>query len=350
MIPDLGKTYLLGFYLGIGDFLSAVPVINQLLKQGNRVVVAASEPNLELSELLEFPAGKPEFISFAAFSVLSSVRHLPFVSELRQLNPDFAFVSPHASREVSSWKMPMLLYLLRKTVWKSTTVVGADDERLSVLFDLRVKIDRSLRLVEREYSLHTNFGSIESGIDPDRGVFRASPDRADRIHRRALVLHPGASRCTKMWPVEYYLELVKNFANIMPVKFVGIASELDPIRETLTDTSGVEFVCGKITEAVRTLSEAAVVLTMDSGFSHVAALLGVRHLALFGSTDPLLYAPKSDHTEVVFENKLPCQPCNAHVCPYPGIPCMRAITPEIVANRLRAALSTTCLVSGTSDV
>jgi ADP-heptose:LPS heptosyltransferase len=77
-----------------------------------------------------------------------------------------------------------------------------------------------------------------------------------------------------------------------------------------------------------------MILTMDSGFAHVAALLNRRHLAIFGSTDPALFAPRARSTRVLYERKLDCQPCNSHDCPIKGIPCMRTVSVDRVIEEI----------------
>ena len=86
------------------------------------------------------------------------------------------------------------------------------------------------------------------------------------------------------------------------------------------------------------VANASAVLTMDSGFSHVAGFLGVRHFALFGSTDPVAYPPVSDKSTVLYRRALPCQPCNLHSCPYEHAACMQQVGPTEVAEAITIAL------------
>ncbi len=57
-----GKTVFLGFYLGLGDFISAMPVINRLLAKENRLTVAVSRQNRILSEAIRFHPGQLEIV------------------------------------------------------------------------------------------------------------------------------------------------------------------------------------------------------------------------------------------------------------------------------------------------
>jgi heptosyltransferase-2 len=69
---------------------------------------------------------------------------------------------------------------------------------------------------------------------------------------------------------------------------------------------------------------------------HLASLLGVRTVAIFGSTEPALTGPLgSGHT--VLRKQVECSPCFLRECPI-DFRCMKAIeTPHVVA-AVRAAL------------
>jgi ADP-heptose:LPS heptosyltransferase len=47
----------------------------------------------------------------------------------------------------------------------------------------------------------------------------------------------------------------------------------------------------------------------DSGITHMAAALGVPTVALFGPTDPKVWAPRGEHVTVVAP-EIPCSPCS----------------------------------------
>jgi ADP-heptose:LPS heptosyltransferase len=78
------------------------------------------------------------------------------------------------------------------------------------------------------------------------------------------------------------------------------------------------------------LSVCKVVIGPDSGPGHMASLLEVPYIALFGPTDPVKTAPKGS---LVVSANVPCAPCYRRKCPGLGNICMRAITPEVVFNK-----------------
>ncbi len=328
----------MGFYLGIGDFLSAVPVANELLRNGNRVVMVASPPNIQLAEIIRFESRQVRLVEFAPFST-SAWQALKLFNQLRRLRADCFAISPHARRNVSSWKLPILLWTVKYLSRPRPLVVGSDDEKLSQLYDVRLPIDKELGLIAREWSLHRMAGSLDEYAAPNLDIFNRSAVRMDANPKYDLVVHPGASRDVKMWPVDYHRELIEQLDGRLRIAYVGAESELAPLKIATNDRDNVEFFVGSIVEAVSVVANASVVLTMDSGFSHVAALFGVRHFALFGSTDPGVYPPPSDQSTVLYKKALPCQPCNQHSCHLGHTACMRLIKPSEVAIAVQGALN-----------
>ena len=337
-MPWTDSTIVMGFYLGIGDFLSAVPVVNELLRNGNRVVMVASPPNVQLAEIIRFESRQVRLVEFAPFST-SAWRALKLFNQLRRLQPDRYVISPHARRDVSSWKLPILLWTVKHLSRPQPLVVGSDDEKLSQLYDVRLPVNKDLGLIAREWSLHMMAGSLDEDAVPNLDIFNRSAVRMDGNPKYDLVVHPGASRDVKMWPVDYHRELIGRLDDRLRIAYVGTESELATLKMAMNDRDNIEFFVGSIVEAVSVVAKASVVLTMDSGFSHVAALLGVRHFALFGSTDPTIYPPPSDQSTVLYKKALPCQPCNQHRCHLSHTACMRLVKPSEVAVAIWDALN-----------
>jgi ADP-heptose:LPS heptosyltransferase len=71
------------------------------------------------------------------------------------------------------------------------------------------------------------------------------------------------------------------------------------------------------------LRRAALFVGSDSGPTHLASILGVPCVALFGPKDPAINGPVGERSIVVRKN-LPCSPCNKRTCKYPD--CMKLIT------------------------
>ncbi|MDR0454259.1 MAG: glycosyltransferase family 9 protein [Deferribacteraceae bacterium] len=141
-----------------------------------------------------------------------------------------------------------------------------------------------------------------------------------------IVLHPFASKATKVWP--YFAELARLLAaDNRRVYIVGNGDF--PLID------GVERVkTPEISEMFDVISDAALVITTDSGPMHAAVALNRKTVAVFGSaTRELGFFPLFSGCEIVEKCNLPCRPCHVHglsVCPKQNFNCMRMIGTQSV--------------------
>jgi heptosyltransferase-2 len=86
------------------------------------------------------------------------------------------------------------------------------------------------------------------------------------------------------------------------------------------------------------LARAALLVTNDTGPMHLAAAVGTPVLALFGSTDPAVCAPRGAGPVRVLYERVECSPCWLRECPVPGHPCLDRFEVERVAGEALAML------------
>jgi heptosyltransferase-2 len=84
------------------------------------------------------------------------------------------------------------------------------------------------------------------------------------------------------------------------------------------------------------LSRCRLLLTNDTGTMHLAGLLGVPTVAVFGSTEPRLTGPLGDNHTVI-RHHVECSPCFLRKCPI-DFRCMKAVTVEEVVAAVLAKL------------
>lgn len=119
---------------------------------------------------------------------------------------------------------------------------------------------------------------------------------------KRLVIHPGSGSRSKNWPLEQFVEIANRAGSLrkINVTFVTGDSEREYIPGIEHALSRFERIHNEdlVTLAYR-LRGAAAFLGNDSGISHMAAATGVPVLAIFGPTNPALWAPRGIRARII---------------------------------------------------
>jgi heptosyltransferase-2 len=113
-----------------------------------------------------------------------------------------------------------------------------------------------------------------------------------RLPRPFIAIHPGSGSLAKNWPAERFVALADRLGRDRPVLLVLGPAEnaaFDPIASHRAHWVVARELPLRSLGAL--LSHAALFVGNDSGASHLAAAAGAPTLALFGPTDPALWAP-----------------------------------------------------------
>lgn len=103
------------------------------------------------------------------------------------------------------------------------------------------------------------------------------------------VIHPFSGSPRKNWPLENFRELARQLETELPVRWC--TGREDPPIE-----GAARF--DDLYELARWLARARLYVGNDSGITHLAAAVGTPVLALFGPTDPEVWAPRGEHVTV----------------------------------------------------
>ena len=85
-------------------------------------------------------------------------------------------------------------------------------------------------------------------------------------------------------------------------------------------------------ELIEELRKCRLLLTNDTGTMHLATLLGIPVVAVFGSTEPSLTGPLGAKSLVV-RHRVECSPCFLRACPL-DFRCMKAVSVEEVVEAI----------------
>lgn len=149
------------------------------------------------------------------------------------------------------------------------------------------------------------------------------------LDRPLVVIHPGSgsrAKCTRPEVLASVIEELKNTGTQClllegPADRETVKAVIERVRYPLPVLRDAD-----LTTVASVLLQARVYIGHDSGITHLAGLLGVPTVALFGPTDPTRWAPKGPHVTVL--RAMPCK-CSSweHVIACSEKVCL-AISPE----------------------
>jgi heptosyltransferase III len=111
-----------------------------------------------------------------------------------------------------------------------------------------------------------------------------------------IAIHPGSGSARKRWPAAHLAGLLRDLQrDCAPVLIEG-PQDGAVVAEILTQVEGVPVVRDlSVAGLAAFICDCALYVGNDSGATHLAGLLGLPTVALFGPTDPACWAPLGPH-------------------------------------------------------
>jgi heptosyltransferase III len=131
-------------------------------------------------------------------------------------------------------------------------------------------------------------------LDQVRDLCESAPDPTPRIPcavqpENFAAIHPFSGSVRKNWPLEKFHLLARGLERTMPVRWCSGADD-PPLAGAVRIDDLYELACW--------LASARLYAGNDSGITHLAAAVGTPVLALFGPTDPAVWAPRGPNVRV----------------------------------------------------
>ena len=160
-----------------------------------------------------------------------------------------------------------------------------------------------------------------------------------------LAVAPGSGHPLKNWPLAHYYEVSRSLAWEYKLGVVWLAGPAEaamlPYLEGLAAAQGQALLAHRpLARIARVLSRCRLYLWNDSGLTHLAAAVGGPEVvALFGPTDPRVWAPLGPQVHIL---SAPCPqaPCAAGrhlICP--DRHCLPELSPETVLTAAKNLLA-----------
>ncbi len=292
----------------------------------------------EINKAIDMPLGH---------GVLDIKTRYQLGKSLRAEQYTHAYILPNSAK---SALIPFFAKIPERTGWKG-------EFRYGLLTDLRPDKKIFQYMVERYVSLAHPKGEMAVGSGSLGDIHKLprpmlSIDKFQRdlilekfnlaFESNIIGLCPGAEfGPAKRWPETHYAKVAKQLTEqgrqvwlFGSVKDREITSN---IKSFVAESNQhlVVNLAGEtsLNEAVDLLSCCTTVVCNDSGLMHVAAAVGCKLVAIYGSSSPSYTPPLTNKVSIV-QNKLECQPCFKKECPLGHLDCLQKLSPEQVLNEL----------------
>jgi len=246
--------------------------------------------------------------------------------------------------------------------WKSALVpflagipyrVGFHGEQRFGLLNQRRRLDK--RVLDQTVKRFVSLGLAAD--EAATGSFaipqpRLEVDAANQVDLRerlglssgpTIGMMPGAEYGpAKQWPLEHFRVLAERLvADGFEVRVLGGPKDVEAGDAIAEGLEGAHNLCGRtrLADAVDLLADCEQVVTNDSGLMHVAAAVGTRVQAIYGSSSPAYTPPLTDNAEIHYL-AVECSPCFERVCPLGHTRCLTEITPQRLLQAILARRAT----------
>ena len=157
-----------------------------------------------------------------------------------------------------------------------------------------------------------------------------------------VCVHPGARFRSRRWPIERFAAVADALASHgLTICVTGTAQEADVTAAVAAAmyTEPIDLT-GRLTlgALAALVSDAALVVTNDTGMSHIAAAVRTPSVVVASGSDVRRWAPHDAERHRVLWQDVPCRPCMHEVCPI-GHVCATAVSASDVIAEASALLA-----------
>ena len=338
----------------MGDVAMTVPVIRAFIQQNPRIkITVVSRPFFK-----PFFDGIPN-VAFFAVDVKGRYKGffglLKLYADLQQLNID-AVADLH--NVLRSQIIRTLFSLSGKKV--AATDKGRAEKR--ALTRAENKVFQPVKtMVERHVETFKKLGfsvDLSSPSFPEKAIlseeilsFSGSKNETPSFDGMCWIgIAPFAQYESKVYPLDLMQKVVEKLASNTQFKiflFGGGKEEIEKLNALAKQRENVIIVAGKLkfNQELQLISNLNVMLSMDSGNAHIAAMLGIKVITLWGATHPFAgFAPFNQPLEnclTADREKYPLLPTsvygNKKVSGYEEV--MRSISVESVVEKINLELN-----------
>ncbi len=183
-------------------------------------------------------------------------------------------------------------------------------------------------------------------IPPEDREYVASflKSSATPLKRPLIAIHPGTSlkALFKRWPPDQYARLADRLVRELDatVLFTWGAEELEwveGIRKEMKEPSLLSPKTDSLTRLGEVYRHCDLYIGGDTGPMHIASLMGIPVVVIYGPTDPIENEPLGNHIKI--RKAVGCNPCHNYSCK--ELLCIKAVSTDEVFKATKEILSLT---------
>jgi lipopolysaccharide heptosyltransferase II len=228
-------------------------------------------------------------------------------------------------------EIPLRLAHCREQVYGLLTDrVPETEPEQGIRHEVRRQLDLVATIGARTDDERLSLGVSGEATDVVRRLLR---ERGIGTDRSWAVLHPGSTAASRRYPPELYAEAVRRLVDEHGWQIVMTGSEDE--RELVQQIGRLAAVPTHdlaarldLVELVALIASAPVLITNNTGPSHIAAAVGTPVVCLYALTNPQ-HTPWLVPSRVLSQD-VPCRSCYRSVCPEGHHACLRGVPPEAV--------------------
>lgn len=161
-----------------------------------------------------------------------------------------------------------------------------------------------------------------------------------------IAIHPGSGGRKKNWHIERFFELADRFLSEHNcfVVFISGPDESDRTRHKIDGfvikrkTTAMHLKDADLITVAALMQTSSLYIGNDSGITHLASSVNDRVIALYGPTDPRLWAPFNHNIRIISSPK-ECTPCGEEMHACESTDCLSGISVSTVYNEAVSMLS-----------
>jgi heptosyltransferase II len=322
----------------VGDMVMAQSLFKLLKARSPHTELDVLAPAWSLPIIARMPEVRRGIVSPAAHGEIALRGRWRLARSLHAAGYQQAIILP---RSLKSALIPWMAGIPRRTGFRG-------EMRYHLVNDMHEFDERKLdQTVKRFVAL--GLGPAEAMPPVPQPVLSVSAAHQEEIMERlelatgrpVVAMMPGAEYGpAKCWPLEYFAALAAMLESEgYDVWVLGSAKDR-PAGDFIASAGQAQNLCGRteLEDVIDLLAYCEQAVSNDSGLMHIAAAVGTRVVALYGSTSPGFTPPLTEN-RVLHYLGIECSPCFQRECPLGHFRCMREILPAAVLESVRSGAS-----------